>query len=251
MGRGLYRVPFDFDWPLKEVWKGYITPKELIPPTCQTCGGDGYSVEARAIASTFYVSQISASWNRDELDRAEKLAWHDKIGQAEVDNLIEEGRLQTFWRNPEDPRDWEWQSLPRTAAEVNAEQHQRGFSGHDAINRGILVRFRCERLGIPLNCPPCQGHGNIATPEEREAYENWELIEPPGGPGYQLWETTSEGSPISPVFGTLEALCDYAAVNCSTFGSDRATAEQWRSMLDEDFVRAEYQAADGSRIVMM
>jgi hypothetical protein len=34
-------------------------------------------------------------------------------------------------------------------------------------------------------------------------------FEPPLGDGYQLWETVSEGSPISPVFQTLELLCDW------------------------------------------
>jgi hypothetical protein len=242
----------DFDWPLHEVWKGYLTPEELIPPQCGTCHGDGYSVEARAIANSFYASQISLSWSRAELDRAETLAWHDKIGQAEVDNLIERGRLRTMVRNPEDPTDWEWQALPRLAADVNREEREgRGFSGHDAINRSILVRFRCERLGIPLNCPTCEGHGSIATPGEREVYENWECIDPPEGPGYQLWETTSEGSPISPVFETLEDLCNYAAVNCSVFGSDKVTAERWRAMLEQDFVVSEYQADDGTRILMI
>ena len=36
-----------------------------------------------------------------------------------------------------------------------------------------------------------------------------ELCEPPKGDGYQLWETTSEGSPASPVFETLDKLCEW------------------------------------------
>lgn len=40
-----------------------------------------------------------------------------------------------------------------------------------------------------------------------------EMMEPPVGEGYQLWETTSEGSPISPVFTTLEELCDWYMEN--------------------------------------
>jgi hypothetical protein len=53
------------------------------------------------------------------------------------------------------------------------------------------------------------------------------------------------------VFETLEDLCNYAAVNCSVFGSDKVTAERWRAMLEQDFVVSEYQADDGTRILMI
>jgi len=36
---------------------------------------------------------------------------------------------------------------------------------------------------------------------------------PPKGDGYQCWETTSEGSPISPVFDSIEKLCDWLPKN--------------------------------------
>lgn len=50
-----------------------------------------------------------------------------------------------------------------------------------------------------------------------------ELCEPPKGEGYQLWNTTSEGSPISPVFETLDKLCEWCEVNATTFGKFKAT----------------------------
>jgi hypothetical protein len=52
-------------------------------------------------------------------------------------------------------------------------------------------------------------------------------------------ETTSEGSPISPIFSTIEALCEWAADHATTFGSHKADALQWRRMLEEKFVRHE------------
>lgn len=69
-----------------------------------------------------------------------------------------------------------------------------------------------------------------------EAYKAWEDFEPPEGEGFQLWETTSEGSPSSPVFKTLEALCEWCASNATTFGSNKASKEQWMQMLDDGFV---------------
>jgi len=40
-------------------------------------------------------------------------------------------------------------------------------------------------------------------------YQNEPEIEPPAGDGWQLWETVSEGSPISPVFKTETEFSDY------------------------------------------
>jgi hypothetical protein len=58
-------------------------------------------------------------------------------------------------------------------------------------------------------------------------YDAWEEEPPPEGEGWQLWETVSEGSPISPVFPTKETFIDYlvgqgysreAAINFSESG---------------------------------
>jgi hypothetical protein len=209
--RDVKRVPLDFDWPIGKVWDGYLSPGL---PGCTTCEGDGYGPEARAVADTFYAHMIGGQ-------RSDQLAWHDKLGQAEVDNLIKKGRLRVW-------RDGAWVSEPRTAAEVNAAQHDRsGFNGHDAINRWILVAFRCKRLGIPVECPTCSGHGTIGTEAERRAEDEWERTEPPAGPGWQLWETTTEGSPSSPVFAAAEELAEWCALHATWFGSMRWTATEW------------------------
>lgn len=63
-----------------------------------------------------------------------------------------------------------------------------------------------------------------------------ERVGPPTGDGYQLWETTSEGSPISPVFVTLNELCEWCEHNATTFGPFKATAEEWKSMLSDGVV---------------
>ncbi|WP_018619068.1 hypothetical protein [Spirosoma luteum] len=54
----------------------------------------------------------------------------------------------------------------------------------------------------------------------------------------QLYETTSEGTPKTPVFPAdqLEQLCEYAAEHCTTFGSFKATKQEWFDMLSRGFV---------------
>lgn len=64
--------------------------------------------------------------------------------------------------------------------------------------------------------------------------ENNLQIEPPKGPGWQMWQTVSEGSPISPVFKTPEELAQWLAdTGASSFGRNTATYEQWFAMIKQ------------------
>lgn len=61
---------------------------------------------------------------------------------------------------------------------------------------------------------------------------------PPAGEGFQLWETTTEGSPVSPVFETLDGLCDWCEENATVFADIKATKEQWKQMFDSGSICA-------------
>ena len=77
-------------------------------------------------------------------------------------------------------------------------------------------------------------------PGQRAEAEAWEPTDPPTGDGWQLWETTSEGSPSSPVFATAEALADWCETGATVFGSHRAPRDQWlRIILGDDFAHVE------------
>lgn len=54
----------------------------------------------------------------------------------------------------------------------------------------------------------------------------------------QLYETTTEGTPISPVFEAdeIEKLCEWAAENATTFASFKATKEEWKKRLEDNLV---------------
>jgi hypothetical protein len=179
--------------------------------------------------------------------------WSHHLIQADVDALLASGRLMDFTHVPRTDEQREivkakvaaggnsW--LPEsngyqpTAEEVNAWSLV-GF-GHDAINMGVCVEARCAREGVSETCEVCSSNEDALiwpSPEIHEAYKAWTETEPPTGAGFQLWETTSEGSPQSPVFETIELLCAWCADNATTFGSNKTSAEQWRKMLDADFV---------------
>jgi hypothetical protein len=181
--------------------------------------------------------------------------WCHHLIQADVDALVTAGRLWDFTRRPRDAgqalvvavrqafhdtNSWlpESNGHHPTATEINAWSRGGGF-GHDAINAGICIRARCARENVPFECVYCQGSGAIwPTPEIERQHEDWEPTDPPTGDGYQLWEDCSKGSPISPVFASLDELCAWATVNATTFDDHRATAEEWREMLDGGVVHA-------------
>jgi hypothetical protein len=181
--------------------------------------------------------------------------WCHHLIQADVDALIAENRLWDFTRRPRDAgqalvvairvafhdeNSWlpESNGHHPTAAEINTWSRGGGF-GHDAINAGVCVRARCAREGVPLECVRCHGSGAIwPSPKVEKQHEDWEPTEPPIGDGYQLWEDCSEGSPVSPVFASLDELCAWAAEHATTFADFRATTEEWREMLDGGIVHA-------------
>lgn len=70
-------------------------------------------------------------------------------------------------------------------------------------------------------CELCEGDGSMQP-----------QIEIPRGDAYQMWETTSEGSPISPTFNTPEELAKWLAdTNASACGGTGASYEQWLNMI--------------------
>jgi len=239
MGRTLKRVPLDFNYPIGQVWKGYLNPYHST--RCKACNGTGMSPEYKKLSDDWYT--------HNRIDGKEGWCYH--LEQEEIQALIDADRLMDFTRvpiNDDQKRDVEekmknggnsW--LPYnngyipTADEVNKWARN---GGHDSINQWICVKERAKRLGITsTECSFCNGEGEFwASDKIKQEHEEWSDFEPPVGDGYQLWETTSEGSPSSPVFETLNELCEWCADNATTFASYRATKEEWRQMLDSDFV---------------
>jgi hypothetical protein len=223
LSRSVKRVPLDFDWPLNKAWEGYLSPER---PRCEKCGGDGIHPFAKPIAETFYALDLLGV-AADPVRSGYR--WCDKLTQDEVDHLLAEGRLRT-WVKDDTSRGGHWDSLPRTAEEINAEPNE-----HDGINRCILIEYRCTRLGLPYYCDRCEGEGSIATAEQRAQLEDWTGTEPPTGDGFQMWESVSEGSPISPVFEAPGALATWLAEHPSGI-TDRFSYGDWLGVINGQVV---------------
>lgn len=73
-----------------------------------------------------------------------------------------------------------------------------------------------------------------------EAIEKWceggegGRYDPPVGEGYQLWQSVTEGSPISPVFSSAEKLADWCEDNATIFSDETCTKERWLEMFLEN-----------------
>lgn len=264
MGREVKRVPLGFDWPQKQVWEGFLTPDRLHEDECpEKCYG--YSWQYRVLKSLWYsdggfspAMTGSKPWTVDTpairkmaerhveqspefygygeravLREAARLRdlfnsrWMHHLTQVDVDVLLAEGRLRDLTHQWTKETGWQ----PRegaehpTAAQVN-EWSLTGF-GHDSSNAWYVIKARCARYGSPTKCHVCDGHGSHEVyPGQREDREKWEPTEPPEGPAYQLWETVSEGSPISPVFAEPEGLARWMSSPRYVWGATKSSDDR-------------------------
>lgn len=81
-----------------------------------------------------------------------------------------------------------------------------------------------------------QNNGRHTVPDKWVEFfdEKVRSIEPPIGEGFQCWETVSEGSPCSPVFKTLEELCDWLVSNPSGI-TNKMTKQNWLDALNDGY----------------
>lgn len=197
--RVVNRVPLDFDAPIGKTWPGYLSP-DWRPCPSDDCE-NGYKLAAAWLGNITHLILILAEAPERGLHPwLEALPLHpDRAPKANIRELT--GGL--------------------------SGREARSF-GHDGIDRWTATKAIIRAAGLPEEwgvCPICNGHA--IHPNDLEAAEAWEATEPPEGDGWQLWETTSEGSPISPVFATAEELADWCADNATWFASLRWSAAEW------------------------
>lgn len=249
MGRIVRRVPLDFDWPIDKIWEGFLTPDQFDEIKCPSCK-NGYSPHAQHLHDLWYgylpfdlASTGSTPLRHDTpavrafaerniknapefygtgegaiVREAQRLAdlwngqWCHHLSQDDVDALIAADRLRDLTHTWSREEGWQPKNPAVTPTAEQVNEWSLRTTGHDGINASVVVRARCEREGAEVLCPTCQGHGSVeAYPGQRAEAEAWESTDPPTGDGWQLWETVSEGSPISPVFPTAEALAAWMA----------------------------------------
>jgi len=211
LGRALKRVPLDFEWPLNQTWIGYINPHYAKSHNCSACKGDGSTFAAQRLGDLVSLLMLSGS---DSL-------------QGKCHPYLSEAPLYRT----------QGMVCGLDMAELTGALAGRPTGspwGHDAIDKWTATKKIITAAGLPEKwglCPACDGNGTIwESSEDEKLADEWIRSEPPTGDGYQVWETVSEGSPISPVFATPEDLAAHMAT--TRWGADKGTSyEQWMKFI--------------------
>lgn len=266
MGREIKRVALEFDWPINEVWEGFLWPDKFKETPCPDCE-NGYSEFAANLYNKWYgkvpfdpsesgstpftaeTPEVRAFAERNVtgsawyygsgeqaiVKEATRLAtlwngmWMHHLSQEDVDTLVAEGYFRDLTHTWS--REDGWQKI-EPAPQLVAEQVNRWglLAGmhYGSSEAYVLIKARCKQAGDPEMCLTCKGHASLEAYEgQRADAEKWESTEPPAGEGWQVWETVSEGSPISPVFDTREGLIRWLMSPAYTWGTSRPlTREQ-------------------------
>jgi len=246
-------LDFGWPWEeSRKPWQGYLPPESLREDPCPACK-NGYAPDAERMYDEWYgyapfdptstgstpltpetpavrafaernVANAPEYYGTSEaaiVAEARRLIghwngmWSHHLAQVDVDALVAGERLMDFTHTFAPETRWQKIEPPvtPTAEEVN-EWSLRGV-GHDGLNASVVISARCEREGVREICETCEGHGSLEAYEgQRAEADAWERTEPPTGEGYQLWETVSEGSPITPVFATAEELAHWMTEHC-------------------------------------
>jgi len=238
MSRTLKRVPIDFDWPLSEIWEGYVNPYH--GDECLHCSGSGASPLMRSATDFWYHGSHHQFFGFPPGPLCENLT------QELVNLLVDKGRLSDF---SSEWIDRKWHRIKNDdgslyyppAPIINSASKE--WHVHDALNEFIVSKHLVTQMGEPVECSFCKGEGVVWDSEERKAaYENWEETEPPEGDGWQVWETVSEGSPVTPVFPTAEALVDHLTTK-GDFSTQRLNKPPFSRKAAEAFIKSGWAAS--------
>lgn len=211
MGRELKRVPLDFKWPENKPWEGYLNQHYAKSHNCPACGGSGSTTASQRLGDLVSLLMLSGT---DAL----RGACHPYLSEAPLYST-------------------QGKTCGADMAELTAGLAGRtpSFMGHDACDKWPAKKKIIAAAGLSEEwgtCQECHGDGMIwDSTEDKQAAEDWTRSEPPTGDGYQIWETVSEGSPISPVFATPEELAQHMAG--TRWGADKGSSvETWLKFIN-------------------
>jgi hypothetical protein len=225
MGREIKRVALDFEWPLEKIWKGYLNPhyKRCSAEDCR--GG-----ETAASTWVFAIANLIAMLGEQAASAPHAKALRAR-GQIYPHPYLTEWAFAPLkdrsTRGAPDLMPFTEELLDFVAGLAGKRLNPGPFNGNPEIE---IYKKLLKAAGIDRknwgSCKVCKGTG--VHPDARKAYENWKPEEPPAGPGWQLWETVTEGSPISPVFVHRESLVEHLVMNgYSKKAAETFTKQGW------------------------
>ena len=199
MGREVKRVPLDFDWPMKEIWKGYINDRPDTSKKCVLCGGTGNSRQYQHLHDQWYgyvpfdpvrrgvpllsekdpavqafakrnverapefygTDHVAIQYEATRLASMWRKQWCHHLNQDDINALIEAGRLMDFTDTWTQGEGWK----PKVPAYIPTPKEVNKWlilsMGHDAINAWVCIKAECKRNGWETSCAMCEGEGHI------------------------------------------------------------------------------------------
>lgn len=206
MSRQVHRVPPGFDWPLNKPWVGYVRPESHRRANCPA--GDqcrtGVTPARARLNETLNLILMAA----DDVARRKR------------------GRdLHPYLDGPP------FSHIPRPSEDIleltRGLVGDSGMFGYDSLAEWRLTGKVIELAGLPEDwgyCPFCNGRGWVEAYAGQDAdVDGWEKTDPPTGDAWQVWETVSEGSPVTPPFDTAEELARHLSAHPSALGGGSIT----------------------------
>ena len=207
-GRGMYRR-----------WWGYapFSPEQTgsVPFTAEDPEILEYARAKIMDSRAFYDAHLGSTGDETARREAARLCgiwngmWQHHLSQDDVDALLAADHLEELThRYCYDTRSWVPLDRPKpTQREVNLWTLNLGKGYPLSVPGYDIQKAEAARRGVTLECAACDGRGETFRDDEhRRAFDEWEPVEPPTGEAWQMWETVSEGSPITPPCATPEAL---------------------------------------------
>lgn len=257
MGREIRRVPVGFDWPIDKTWWGFLRPQDLRSEKCDRCDGIGYSTIALEMYNKWYgyidyypispglkpfeateqaivdfakrnVSKtytgdawIKKEYTDHELNReARRLTnlfngmWMYHLNQEEIDVMwdYEYSGLKDLFKEKPDPFTYNRSAISAVFLTLYPD---------------TIIKHYAKKENFDPYCEKCKGEGSFEAPGAKW----WTETPVPEGPAYQLWETVSEGSPVSPSFETPEELAQWLSDNYDN-KLYRLSYEKWLAFIN-------------------
>jgi hypothetical protein len=258
MGREIKRVAAGFNWPLEEKWPGFINPHwKPCPEEEKTCFG-GYTAAGKWLDSICrFLATVGTGCveypHREEMRRrgcnaphpyltefpqaphyGTPKAIHDEAKKFKDDRQ----RMQFLARNtPNEILPLTDELLEFLMKLSGAERKDFGI-GHGAEYKFFKTFKRIAKMGDSFGiCSVCKGEG--MDPAAKIAYDAWQEEDPPAGDWWQVWETVSEGSPVTPAFATADELVNYLVTSGDAWDQKRGDGG-WKREAAEKFVKSGY-----------
>ncbi len=234
MGREIKRVALDFAWPLGEVWDGFVNPYGRPCPekdkTCfngQTAAAQWLDALCRMFGTVAdsglggpHLRERGTLWPHPYLVEFPTAPTHEIPADVAKGGIV----AMHLWMRSVRKDDFVLAPTREFSEFYSGLTGDKGDSLFGFIGSNGAWKFQTklrELAGVPETwgeCPTCKGEG--MDPSAAAAYEAWDKTEPPAGEGWQVWETVSEGSPITPVFATAEELATHLSTVGTSWKSD-------------------------------